>query len=84
MKTFLEVRQYHSRRYLCIFSMVERSQVFNTPLYESYGFSVIYDEHNKPRFLVNGTLTNKQATEIWAQVSYRLCDADHLYVLNGS
>jgi len=84
LKTFLEVRQYHVRRYLCIFSMVNQSQVFNNPLYDSYGFSVIYDDHKQPRFLVNGTLTRKQAEEIWAQVSHKLCDADHLYTLNDS
>jgi len=84
LKTFLEVRQYHTGRYLCIFSMVNQSQVFNNPLYESYGFSVIYDEHTQPRFLVNGTLTRKQAEEIWVQVSHRLYDADHLYILNDS
>lgn len=79
--TFLEVRQYHTGRYLCLFSKIIRTQVFTTPHYETYGFKVIYNEHGQPRFIVSGTLTQKQAEDIWSQIYYRLNDADHTYHL---
>jgi len=81
--TFLEVRQYHSNRYLCIFSNVVNTQVFSNPLYGSDGFKVIYDEHAQAHFIVSGALTQACAAAIWAQVSYRLEEADHCYMLNG-
>lgn len=82
--TFLEVRQYHAGRYLCIFSNVIKTQVFSNPLYGTDSFKVIYDEQGLPHFMVGGTLTRAQAADIWTQVSHRLDEADLCYMLSDS